>query len=287
MTGADHTHDHGAAAQHSHDHDEWEGEDSQHPLWDVDHIELTSVGIDVGSATSQVLFSLLQLHRLGRHLSSRYVVVSREILYRSPVQLTPYAEGLRIDEEQLREIVSAAFSEAGLTPQDVNTGAIILTGEATRRENARAIADVFATESGVFVCATAGHHMEATLAAYGSGAVKLGQDGVARVLNVDIGGGTTKFAVVENGEVVQTAALHVGGRLAAVDDGGRLIRLEPAGREIAASAGFTWELGQVIPPDSMDAVCEWMASLVLAAANGSASQDVVGLLLTEGIHGGE
>jgi ethanolamine utilization protein EutA len=272
---------------HTHDHDEWEGEDSQHPLWDVDHIELTSVGIDVGSATSQVLFSRLQLHRLGNQLSSRYVVVSREILYRSPVQLTPYAEGLRIDEERLREIVAAAFSEAGLTPQAVNTGAIILTGEATRRENARAIADVFATESGAFVCATAGHHMEATLAAYGSGAVKLGQDGTPRVLNVDIGGGTTKFAVVENGEVVQTAALHVGGRLAAVDADGRLIRLEPAGRDLAASAGFAWELGDVVPPGSMETVCEWMASLVLAAANGTDSQDVVDLLLTEGIRGGE
>jgi ethanolamine utilization protein EutA len=281
---ADDQHDH-----HDHDHhhgdEEWEGDDSRHPLWDVDHIQLTSVGIDVGSATSQVLFSRLELHRLGSQLSSRYVVVSREIVYRSQVHLTPYAEGLRIDEGALHEIVADAFSQASLTPKDIDTGAIILTGEATRRENARAIADVFAAQSGAFVCATAGHHMEATLAAYGSGAVKLSRDHGCRVLNIDIGGGTTKLAVVEDGEVVQTAALHIGGRLAAVDGERRLVRLEPAGKQIAAAAGHAWELGELVAPGAMEAVCERMAATVLGAVNGLISQDVVDLLLTEGLRG--
>ena len=282
---ADHHH---KPHDHDHDHDaQWDGEDWEHPLWAVDHIQLTSVGIDVGSATSQVLFSRLELHRQGRDLSSRYVVVSREILYRSPVRLTPYVEGLRIDEQGLRTLLTDAFAEAGLTPKDVDTGAVILTGEATRRENARAIADVFAAESGDFVCATAGHHMEATLAAYGSGAVKLAGQTSGRVLNIDIGGGTTKLAVVDRGEVVQTAALHVGGRLVAVEPDGRISRLEPAGRQIAAAAGVTWEVGSTVGPHDLDVVGAFMADLVLAAAAGSSEDRVAELLLTEGIDGGD
>lgn len=279
MTHAGHDHD------HDHADEQREGDDSHHPFWDVDHIELTSVGIDVGSATSQVLFSKLELHRLGSQLSSRYVVVSREVLHRSPVHLTPYSDDLHIDEHQLRSLVADAFRQANLTSKEIDTGAIILTGEATRRENARAIAELFAAESGAFVCVTAGHHIEATLAAYGSGAVKLSRDQRARILNIDVGGGTTKLAVVEDGEVVQTAALHVGGRLAAVDLDGVLIRLEPAGREIAAAADVRWQLGEVVEPGSIETVCERMAEAVVAAANGVGSQDVVSLLLTEGLRG--
>jgi ethanolamine utilization protein EutA len=231
------------------------------------------------------MFSRIALHRLGRDLSSRYVVVSREILYRSPVRLTPYAEGLRIDEERLGALLTDAFSEAGLTPEDVDTGAVILTGEATRRENARAIADVFASESGAFVCATAGHHMEATLAAHGSGAVALSRERHGRVLNIDIGGGTTKFAVVEDGEITTTAALHIGGRLVALDVDGRVVRLEPAGKRIAAEAGVTWDIGQVTDRASLDVAGEWMAEVILRAAHGAASEEVSDLLLTEGLSG--
>ena len=103
-------------------------------------------------------------------------------------------------------------------PDDVDTGAVILTGEALRRENAKAIADVLAEVGGEFVCAAAGHHMESMLAAYGSGAAKVSHDRGAPILNIDIGGGTTKLALVENGNVVHTAALHIGGRLAVVDE---------------------------------------------------------------------
>lgn len=273
---------------HTHSHDEdWVGDDAGHPLWDADHITLTSVGIDVGSATAQVLFSRLELHREGRNLSSRYAVVSREILYRSPVHLTPYAAGLRIDERRLRGLVQAAFTEAGLRPDDVDTGAIILTGEATRRKNARAIADIFATESGDFVCATAGHHMEATLAAYGSGAVALSRESGRRVLNVDIGGGTTKFAVVDRGEVVHTAAMHIGGRLVVVDDDSRIIQLEPAGRRISAMTGVAWCMGECVTDAQMQRVCEWMADAILAVAEGSpARREVVDLMLTDVLPGG-
>jgi len=157
-----------------HDHDHDEREEEEHPLSKLDIITLTSVGIDVGTATSQIIFSRLVLRRLGRELSSRFVVAERKTLYLSPVHFTPYAAGRgRIDDQALGLLVDAAYQEAGLTSQDVDTGAIILTGEAIRRDNARAIADLFATQRGNFVCASAGHNFEALLAAHGSGAVAL------------------------------------------------------------------------------------------------------------------
>src|SRR2546430_8915267 len=101
----------------------------------------------------------------------------------------------RMDERGVGEIVARAYQAAGIHPDNIDTGAVILTGEALRRENAKAIADVIAEMGGEFVCATAGHHMESLLAAYGSGAAKLSHDLARPVLNVDIGGGATKVAL--------------------------------------------------------------------------------------------
>ncbi len=235
-----------------HDHDHDEREEEEHPLSKLDIITLTSVGIDVGTATSQIIFSRLVLRRLGRELSSRFVVAERKTLYLSPVHFTPYAAGRgRIDDQALGCFVDAAYQGAGLTSQDVDTGAIILTGEAIRRDNARAIADLFATQRGNFVCSSAGHNFEALLAAHGSGAVALSAERQCRILNVDIGGGTTKLAVVERGRVLSTAAFHVGGRLLATDNNGAITVLEPGGQSLARQAGFEWKIGDQVAPEEI------------------------------------
>ncbi len=122
---------------------------------------------------------------------------------------------------------------------------MILTGEALRRENAQVISAMLAEAGGDFVCATAGHHMESMLAAYGSGASRVSSESGKRILNLDIGGGTTKLALVESGKVIATAAVHIGGRLQVVDAGGRIIRLDPAGRTHARRAGFDWQPGSM------------------------------------------
>ena len=131
---------------------------------------------------------------------------------------------------------------------------MILTGEALRRENAKAIADVLAEVGGEFVCAAAGHHMESMLAAYGSGAAKTSHDRGSPILNIDIGGGTTKLALVEHGNVVHTAALHIGGRLAVFDEQGRLTRLDPAGRHLAKLAGCDWTVGSTATDEQIERV---------------------------------
>ena len=109
---------------------------------------------------------------------------------------------------------TAPIATAGIEPKDIDTGAVILTGEALRRENAQAISAMLSEAGGDLVCATAGHHMESMLAAYGSGAALRSSEEGIRILNLDIGGGTTKLAIVEGGRVLATAAVHIGGRLA-------------------------------------------------------------------------
>jgi ethanolamine utilization protein EutA len=263
--GLDLTHVHDGDADHDHDYGGPDVPLEENPLWLQDHVTLISVGIDIGSSGTQVIFSRIQLRRLGEDLSSRYYVVSRETLYQSPVTLTPYQSEDRIDDACLGSIIDEAYAAAGMRPEDVDTGVVILTGEALRRENAEAIANVISLKGGDFVCATAGHHMESMLAAYGSGAAQVSHDEGKRILNIDIGGGTTKLALIEGGRVISTAALHIGGRLQVVDDICRIVRLDPAGKHHAREAGFFWNIGDVLTPSVLDKVAESMADLLFAA----------------------
>src|SRR4029434_10307447 len=127
--------------------------------------------------------------------------------------------------------------EAGLTPEDVDTGAVIITGGALKKENAQPIVENFAKYSGKFICAAAGHNHEALLAAYGCGAVDLSKGEHKTVLNVDMGGGTTKFSLVEEGVVSQTAAINVGARLTAFVEYDALTPVEDAGRTMMNELG--------------------------------------------------
>ena len=261
LHGADYDHSHDDdAGDHDHDHDFGPaGPLEENPLWLQDNISLLSVGIDIGSAGTQVIFSRLHMRRMGEDLSSRYFVVGRETLYQSPVALTPYIDELRIDQQALGKIIDEAYGAARVHPDDVDTGSVILTGEALRRENARAIAQLLAEIGGEFVCATAGHHMEAMLAAYGSGAAKISHDQAMRILNIDLGGGTTKLALIDDGKVLETAAVHIGGRLLVVDAEERITRLDSAGADLARRAGFDWKLGDRVPPGALEQLAESMA----------------------------
>jgi ethanolamine utilization protein EutA len=261
-----HAHEEGDDADHDHDDfDTADGALEDNPVWQQDHVSLVSVGIDIGSSGTQVIFSRIKLRRMGEDLSSRYFVVARETLFQSPVALTPYQSETRINEAGLGAIIDQAYQAAGLHPDDVDTGAVILTGEALRRENAQAISAVLAEQGGEFVCATAGHHMESMLAAYGSGAARISHDAGKRVLNIDIGGGTTKLAIVEGGKVKATAAIHIGGRLQVVDGQHNIVRLDPAGQYLANQAGYDWQLGDRSEPAAMQLVADWMADALISA----------------------
>jgi ethanolamine utilization protein EutA len=281
--GLDLAHTHDGYADHDHDFPD-DGPLEDNPIWIADHVSLMTVGIDIGSSGTQVIFSRVNLRRLGEDLSSRYFVVSRETLFQSRVALTPYRSEEHIDELRLGAIIDDAYNAAGIDPAAVDTGAVILTGEALRRENAKAIAAIVAEKGGDFVCATAGHHMESMLAAYGSGAATVSSAEGKRILNIDIGGGTTKLAVVEHGKVVATAAVHIGGRLQVVDHDSLIVRLDPAGKYHAKRAGFAWNRGDVADAADLDKVADGMAdALVAALAARPLPHDIAHLYLTDPI----
>src|SRR5258707_10444201 len=220
-----------------------DGDDGVDVTWALDNVELTTVGVDVGSSTSHLLFAKLHLQRLTQSLSSRFVVVHREVLHRSPILLTPYRSDGLIDVQALERFVHAAYAEAGLTPEQIDTGAVILTGAALERANARAVAELFAGSGGKFVCASAGHNLEGILAAHGSGAVALSHQRGDTLLHVDVGGGTTKLGLLKNGEILSTAAVHVGGRLVAFDADERVTRIEPSAVPVAEALGIPLSIG--------------------------------------------
>jgi ethanolamine utilization protein EutA len=287
LYGQNIVHEHDEYSDHDHDHDyDFENDElplEDNPLWRQDNVSLTTVGIDIGSSGTQVIFSRVHLRRLAEDLTSRYYVVSRETLFQSPVALTPYQSEERIDDEKLGAIIDDAYNAANLHPDQIDTGVVILTGEALRRENAQGIAAILSEQGGEFVTATAGHHMESMLAAYGSGAARVSSDEGKRILNIDIGGGTTKLGLVEKGKVIATAAVHIGGRLQVVENG-RIVRLDPAGKYHAKRAGFSWNRDDTIDAADMQKVADVMAdTLVAAVVTRPMPHDVEHLYLTDPI----
>ena len=207
-------------------------------IWSQETVELKTVGIDIGSSTSHLLFAKVTLQRQTQGLSSRFTVIDRQVIWRSDVMLTPFLRDDTIDAGALGRFIAGAYEQAGLKKADVDSGAVILTGEAIKRKNARAIDELFAEEAGKFVCATAGHKLECLLAAHGSGAVQLSRDRGACVLHVDIGGGTTKLALIDNGVVLGVAAFAVGGRCIATDAGGAYTRVDDSAVAVARELGI-------------------------------------------------
>ncbi|HEY7167154.1 MAG TPA: ethanolamine ammonia-lyase reactivating factor EutA [Candidatus Binatia bacterium] len=229
-------------------------------MQEEEHLQLTSVGVDIGSSTSHLVFSRLELTLEG----SRYRVTKREILKESDILLTPYVDETRIDVAALESFINEQYRKAQIRREEVDTGALILTGVAVRRRNARAIADLFAEEAGKFVAVSAGDGLEATMAAHGSGAVAHSEKIGGVVLNIDIGGGTSKFAICNSGKVQEVSAMDIGARLLAFDKDGAVVRIEDAARKHAAAAGFTVEMGQQIPEEKLRKMAAGMVDKLFA-----------------------
>jgi len=265
----EHVHVPGHHYDHDHDDDFDDGPLEDNPLWQQDNIFLSTVGIDIGSSSTQVVFSQVHLERQGEALSSRYVVVERRLLYQSPIFFTPYEGSTEIDARSLGALIDRAYHEAEVSPHDVDIGVVLLTGEALRRANAENIAHVIAHKGGEFLSASAGHHMESNLAAHGSGAVELSGMESSCVLNVDIGGGTTKLALVRNGVLTQTAAFHVGGRLLVWDEQRTITRLEPRAADLFATMGVKVGLGDVLSDDMIQLLGEKLAGTLCQVVRGN------------------
>ena len=180
--------------------------------------ELTSVGVDIGSSTSHVVFSQIVLEKNDNSRTEKFEIKERKIIHSGPIHLTPFKDARNIDFEILRNLLLHDYQSAGIAVSDIDTGAVIITGETAKKENAEWIVSALAGEAGKFVAATAGPNFESVLAAYGSGAVTKSADSDETIMNVDIGGGSSNLAVCKEGRVVATTAVNVGGRLIAVDE---------------------------------------------------------------------
>ena len=239
-------------------------------ILEEDEIKLTSVGVDIGSSTSHLVFSELELERQN----TRYVITKRTVLRESEILLTPYADhGTTIDTDALGHFISEQYRLANLRREQVDTGALILTGVAVRRSNARAIGELFAADAGKFVAVSAGDGLEATMAAHGSGAAGESGRTADTVMNIDIGGGTSKVAICQGGKVLEVTAIDVGARLVAFDEDGIITRLEQAGRYFGDRAGLTLEVGSPISSDDMQKLVSVMADKLMDVVSLSAMSD--------------
>lgn len=251
-----------------HAFEETSGTEGGEELEGIERLTLRSVGIDIGSSTTHAVFSRLTLRREGAGHSARFVVAGRDELYRSPILLTPYLSATRIDTDQVTTFVERCYDEAGFKPGEIDTGAVVITGEALKKENAQPILEHFAREGGRFICASAGPMHEALLAAHGSGAVAMSRHHRNAVLNVDIGGGTTKISVIRAGSIVRMIAVEVGARLIAYDGDMTITRLERPARTIMTTLGHEVALGGRLSQAQREAFAERMTDVLFDIIGG-------------------
>jgi ethanolamine utilization protein EutA len=231
-----------------------------------DEIVILSVGVDIGSSTSHLVFSRIVLERL----ESRYVVAERETFYASDILLTPYSAENTIDAEALGAFIKKEYEDAKVEPDEIDTGALILTGVAVQRKNARAIGELFAKQAGKLVAVSAGDSLETVMAAYGSGAAARSIRDECVVMNVDVGGGTSKIAVCAEGKVIDVAAIDVGARLVCLEPDGKITRVETAGRRYGEELGFDLKPGGMLTLDQGKALAGLMADRLFETMRGGA-----------------
>ena len=244
----------------------------------ADKTAILSVGLDVGTSTTQVVFSKLQMDNAGGYFSvPRVAIVDKEVVYKSEVYMTPLKTDVLIDTEALRDIVAAEFRKAGYRPEDTDSGAVIITGESARKENSDAVLKSLSDFAGDFVVSAAGPDMESLIAGKGSGAWQYSMDHHCRVANLDIGGGTTNVVLFEDGETLARGCLDIGGRLICMNPQGIITKVSPAAAVMAQAAGVSVSVGDRCDELKLTAVTRQMAA-ALNAYLGVGTKDIDAIL---------
>ena len=194
---------------------------------------LKSLGLDLGTTTTQLVISELEVeNRAPGFTVPRMEIGKRRILYQSPIHFTPLISGELVDEQALSELLKREMEKAGVTSEELDTGAVIVTGETSRKENAETVTRALASAAGKFVVATAGPDLESILAARGAGAAELSKKTGKPVIHLDIGGGTANLALCREGNVEPAGCLNVGGRLLQCSHDGTVTWVSPAVKAI-------------------------------------------------------
>ena len=245
----------------------------------INKVELLSVGIDVGSATSHLVFSNLVLVRDEFSPTLRFNIEERKVLYEGRIIPTPFREDKTIDIEALTEFFKKEYGHAGIDPAHIQTGAVIITGESAKKHNAPQIAEALSKDAGKLVAATAGPNFESLLAAMGSGAVARSRESGKTVLSCDIGGGTSNMAISKNGEVLSTSCIALGGNLLALDPEIRIRRLADPLLQVMHHMGLDYRLGDQIPKENIGKIASTMAEVLIEVMTGPARSSLAKKLM--------
>lgn len=239
--------------------------------------DLLSVGLDVGTTTTQMIVSRLQLtNQASSFAVPKMEITDRELLYTGTVHFTPLKGHNLVDGEALGRLIEQEYRNAGITPGQVDTGAVIITGETSRKENAREVLGNLSGFAGDFVVATAGPHLESVLAAKGAGAVELSEQTDVPVLHMDIGGGTSNLCLLSGGKILRTGCLNVGGRLIKLDENGKILYISPVLLPHTA-----YRPGEVLPLSEAQRIADILAMTLAQAAGRAPGGELLQAFSTE------
>ena len=239
---------------------------------------LLSIGLDVGTTSTQMILSELVIeNHAGSFSVPQMQIADRKILYKSPVHFTPLLDDSHVDGEKLKQLVQQEYAAAGIRREQVDTGAVIITGETSRKENAEAVLTALSDFAGDFVVATAGPDLESVLAAKGSGAVEYSEETGKTVLHMDIGGGTSNLALICDGKIVETGCLNVGGRLLKFDESGGVTYASPVLKGIS-----TLHVGDMAQLSQVEEVADILTQALEMAAGLRQKSQLLEQLTTEG-----
>jgi ethanolamine utilization protein EutA len=246
---------------------------------EINEIEILSVGVDVGSSTSHLVFSNLLLKRDQRSLTRRFNIEQRTIVYEGRIVHTPLLDDNTIDILKLTDFFKEEYRRAGIDPADIQTGAVIVTGESARKQNARQIAEALSHDAGRFVAATAGPNFESLIAAMGSGAAARSKDHNKTILSCDIGGGTSNIAITVKGQNYSTSCISVGGRLLGVTPHGTIWRINPPAAKVMAHLGLNYQIGDPITKGDIERIAQTFAEVLFEAITGPVKSPLARQLL--------
>lgn len=243
---------------------------------------LLSVGLDVGTTTTQVIFSRIGLKDVARTGQiPRISITDRQVIYQSPIVFTPLLDAETIDADQLNQIVRGEYAQAGIDPRQVETGAVIITGETAKKKNADEILRALAGLAGEFVVSVAGPNVESLIAGRGAGAAEYSQSHYATVTNVDIGGGSANSVTFQAGQAISAAAMNFGGRLLIIERGtGKIRHVADPAKEILADLGMRLEIRDSPSLEQLRRFTNRMADMALELVEGTASPLAQKLYLT-------
>ncbi len=245
--------------------------------------DILSVGIDIGTSTTQVIFSRIVMENMAGFFAVPHIsIVDKDVIYKSDIHLTPLVNSYLIDGDKVRDIVALEFKRAGFTPADTQTGAVIITGESARKENSALVLEKLSSFAGEFVVSTAGPDLESVIAGKGSGAQSYSEEYSCTAVNLDIGGGTTNIVVFDCGKVIAKGCLDIGGRQVKVDSDYTVRYVSKSAKLIADRLGLSLEQGQKSCKKDLDRLCCAMADVLEQALGVGEKGELLSQIVTGG-----